>query len=233
MARLKRPQKSSSQPMSNPALYCQKLLGCGVPRAEREARCVYRASAPTTWTWGSSPLRAMPSWARASMMRRPAMRSPPLPASAWPIRYSRTGSSKMRHHWRASGSTPARVACCSAGVFQPSAQDACWGWKSGPSFMQPPRHNTPISSSRFVQVRSDIDGYRIDREPNRNGARGARGPGSGAWHFQPGARAGRSKSKEDGSPGLDAAIAWRNANLPIDSRSLFCFPPEGCGQEKT
>ena len=52
IARLKRPQKSSSQPMSNPALYCQKLLGRGLPSAEREERCTYRASPLTTWTCG-------------------------------------------------------------------------------------------------------------------------------------------------------------------------------------
>ena len=95
MPRRNLPQKSSSQPTSSPTAAGPEVA-IGAVRSASFRRA--GASPLTCCSCGYSPLPAMPSWARASRMRMPAVRTPGFRRWASSTSCSRTGSSKLRHH---------------------------------------------------------------------------------------------------------------------------------------
>ena len=136
MPRLNLPQKSISQAMSKPTPADQKAL----PRPSLPRLPLRSALAVACCSCGYSALPAMPSWARASMMRMPAVRTPGLTRCASATIASSVGSPKARHQSSSAGGVARGAA--SASVRQaPPGQSASHGTggraKSGPTVVQP------------------------------------------------------------------------------------------------
>ncbi len=102
-------------------------------------------------SWGYRPLPAMPSCARASMIRAPAMATLGFERCASATTWSRAGSSKTCHHRSActavAGGVGAAVGIGISGS-QCSSHGTAGRWKSGPTGVQPHARSAVSSAAR-------------------------------------------------------------------------------------
>ena len=156
MLRWNLPQKSSSQLARSPALSATAEVVdprslCSPPQSTSPVAC---------FTCGYSELPAMPSCARASMIRRPAVRTLGLARSASATSRSSTGSLKRRHHSSVVSLLRAPFVVdkgSSEPPVQLSSQGTSGRLKSGPSVVQAPSsaaqaNATARAAQRFTGI---------------------------------------------------------------------------------
>ena len=166
MPRLNLPQKSSSQASSKPTPADQNDR----PRPSVSRLPMVSAWAVTCCSCGYSALPAMPSWARASRMRRPAVLTPGFKRCASATRKSSTGSPNVRHH--SSYGTGARGGAASASARHSppdqSRNHGTWGrTKSGPTVVHEPSASAAASAISDSRPRIAAVAERITRRASR------------------------------------------------------------------